>query len=67
MGGVQNEPPQKQTNKKISTAQLKSEHDNTVNERRQPSTGQKSKRNTLADSNIFTQRNQCCAQIFLHV
>ena len=43
------------TNKqKISVAQLGSEHDNTMNERRgQPSTGQKRKMNTLADSNYF--------------
>ena len=54
MAGLQNQLPQMQTNKKISAVQLGSEHDNTMNERRrQPSTGQKRKMNTLADSNYF--------------
>ena len=61
MDRVQNEPPQKQTNKKISTAHLESEHDNTVNKRGQSSTGQKSKMNTLADSNYFyTEKSMLC-------
>ena len=34
MAGLQNPLPQKQTNKKISLAQLWSEHDNTMNKRR---------------------------------
>ena len=54
MTGLQNRLPQKQTNK-ISAAQQGSEHDNTMEEkRRQPSTGQKRKMNTLEDSNYFS-------------
>ena len=53
MAGLQNPLPQKQTNKKMSLAQLWSEHDNTMNKRRrQPSTGKKMM-NRLADSKIF--------------
>ena len=54
MAGLQNRPPDKQTNKKISAAQLGSEHDNTMNERRmKPSIEQQRKMNTLVDSNHF--------------
>ena len=42
MAGLKNRLPKKQTNKKISTAQLRYEHDNMMNERRlQPRTEQK--------------------------
>ena len=68
MAGIQNEPPQKQINRKISTAQLESEHGNTVNERGQPSTGQKSKRNTLAGSNYFyTEKSMPYANFLVRV
>ena len=54
-------------NKEISTGQLGSEHDNTMNERsRQLSTGQKRKTNTLAVSNYFyTEKYR--AQIFVRL
>ena len=61
MVGLQNWLSQKQTNKKISVSQQGSEHDNTMKERRQPSTGQKRKINTLADSNfIYTDKSIPC-------
>ena len=63
MAGLQNRPPQKQINKKISAAQLGSEYDNTMNERRQPSRGWKRKMKTMADSNYFYTEKQSRARI----
>ena len=55
MAGLQNRLSQKQINKKkISPGQQGSKHDSMMKERRrQPSTGQKRKKNKLADSNYF--------------
>ena len=53
MAGLQNRLPYKRANKKLSAAQLGSEHDNMNKKRRPPSTGQKRKMSTLAESNYF--------------
>ena len=54
LAGLRNRLPKKQTNKKTSTAQLRCEHDNMMNERRmEPRTEQKRKTNTVAHSNYF--------------
>ena len=49
-------------NKQTKLAELGSEYDNMMNERRrQPSTGQKREMNTLADSNYFyTEKSLPC-------
>ena len=74
MAELQNRLSKKQTNKKISAAQLGSEHDNMMKERRrQPSTGQKrTQMNTLADSNYFyteinTVHKFSCTYNFVYV
>lgn len=72
MTGLQNLLPQKQTNKKIKAAQLRSEHDSTINKKREAQ-GKKERKHIdrfklflLRESNILHKFPCMCNTVYVH-